>query len=151
MGSIHGSIFIVIGAGMASIVFFLAQELWAFYYVAGAFAAYGVIKLLFNAIKNSGKKSQHNNNHAQQRHPQHYTQHPQTHQNQQQQHNAHNPSQNHQQLQQRQHAQAQHQPPQQKYLQHHGQHINKFKYCGHCGQQLRIHDNFCPNCGARQR
>jgi len=147
MASINGWIFIIIGAGIAAVVYFFIPDLWVFIYVGGAFFAYGLIKLLFkttvNKFKNKKHKSishhshspQHTTGHktyrpGQQQHP-HYVHQPHTAQNRQQQNTPHIQS-----THQRASPHKANQP-----------HI---VFCRKCGNKLGVHHNFCSHCGMKQ-
>lgn len=130
MAAINGWTFMLVGAGMAAVVYFFAGDLDAFYYVAAAFFAYGLVKILFRYawgwLKSKGKSKAghtHNPHHAK------HTIHPSQH--------MVRPDRSHQ-------AHTQHQA-------HNNAATRHVFFCRRCGNKLGIHDNFCSKCGMQQR
>jgi hypothetical protein len=173
MASINGWIFILVGAVVAGVSYFMYDDLWAFIYVGAAFIAYGLIKALINRSRNKKDEKALEKEFSLQKMPQlnvaqkylgkapvqnspHHNMGQQNINYQNAGYGVHNPNQVHAQQHMYNPAQFQHQGIPNQHVQPHAQanyahrvHNPAPIICPSCGNGLRLHDNFCPHCGKR--
>jgi len=127
MAGIHGLIHIIVGAIVVIISIILRDSLFVFVYVGIGFIIFGILKLLYNKIKNpKEKKHKHQPHQRATVHPNHHKR------------NIHHHRQNHPNNQQQMLQQ----------VQNLNKHTNQVAACPYCSNTLKISDNFCSNCGA---